>query len=108
MSTGPSINIIVPATPQTTDPNLQGSTASQAPEKFTGQARSIDLDKLKSNLDQTLADVGNLLSDIRQKMVQGWQLEEVTVHLAISGEGSIGIVTASVEAGIDVTFTPAK
>jgi hypothetical protein len=85
---------------------VNGSTDAGMTARFLGLSKTIDIDTLKKNLDDTLSGVSQLFSDLQQKAVAGWELEGVTVSLSISAEGSIGIATAGVEAGIEVSFTP--
>jgi hypothetical protein len=85
---------------------INGQTDPDVTAKFLGLSKTIDIDTLKKNLDDTLSGVSQLFSDLQQKAVAGWELEVVTVSLSISAEGSIGIATAGVEAGIEVSFRP--
>jgi hypothetical protein len=48
--------------------------------------------------------VKNLLEQVPLKTLQGWDLDEISVSLAISAEGSVGIATAGAEASIEATF----
>jgi hypothetical protein len=73
---------------------------------FLGLSKTIDIGTLKKNLDDTMSGVSQLFSDLQQKAVTGWELDGVTVSLSISGDGSIGIATAGVEAGIEVSWRP--
>jgi hypothetical protein len=42
---------------------------------------------------------------VRSKTIEGWEFGEITVSLAVSAEGSVGIVTAGTEAGVEVKFS---
>jgi hypothetical protein len=83
-----------------------GSTEAGVTARFLGLSKTVDIATLQKNLDDTMSGVSQLFSDLQQKAVAGWELEDVTVSLAISAEGSIGIATAGVEAGIEVTWRP--
>lgn len=68
----------------------------------------VDIDKVKSSLETCINQVNTLLQDIKLKIVENWELNEITISLSISGEGSVGFATAGVEAGIEVTISPKK
>lgn len=71
---------------------------------FVGK-KEVPLERVQSELARVQAEVDGLLAMIdTSETHKGFRLAEVTVSLAISGEGSIGVVTAGVEAGISLTF----
>ncbi|WP_212003075.1 hypothetical protein [Chitinophaga sp. HK235] len=68
----------------------------------------IDLEVAKKNLEKCIASVNVLFSDIGVAALNGWEVDEVTFSIAISAEGSIGVVTAGVEGSIEVVLKPAR
>ncbi|MGD0928296.1 MAG: hypothetical protein ABR926_24245 [Streptosporangiaceae bacterium] len=71
---------------------------------FVGR-KEIALDKIHSELDRVQAELDDVLASIDTQPKHGFHLTEVEVSLGISGEGSIGVVSAGVEAGITLTFS---
>jgi hypothetical protein len=64
------------------------------------------LSEIGENLNECMEQVQELLNQLRQKTIESWELDGVTVGFAISAEGSIGVATAGVEASLEVTFKP--
>jgi hypothetical protein len=85
---------------------VNGQTEAGVTARFLGLSKTVDIATLQKNLDDTMSGVSQLFNDLQQKAVSGWELEGVTVSLSISAEGSIGIATAGVEAGIEVSWRP--
>jgi hypothetical protein len=67
--------------------------------------KEIPLDKVNDELDRIQEEVDVLLSKLDSREKHGFILSEVAVSLGISAEGSIGIVSAGVEAGITLSFS---
>jgi hypothetical protein len=67
--------------------------------------KEIALNKIHSELDRVQAELDDVLASIDTQPKHGFRLTEVEVSLGISGEGSIGVVSAGVEAGITLTFS---
>ena len=70
---------------------------------FVGQ-KEIGLDKVHRELDRVQAELDDVLSKIDTEPKHGFRLTEVEISLGISAEGTIGVVSAGVEAGITLTF----
>ena len=103
-----SITLIVPDQAQTSS---GGSAIHLLPENASvviGQAVSIDAGLIRANIDQCLAQVKQVFVNLQQPSVNGWQVENITVGLTITAQGSVGIATAGVEASLQITFTPTK
>jgi len=83
-----------------------GSQHTSLIGKLFSHEKPVDFSKVKQNLDSCIAQVSNVLSDLKKKAIDGWELESVSISLAVSAEGSIGVATAGVEAGIEVSFKP--
>ena len=71
---------------------------------FVGR-KEVSLDKIHGELVRVQKELDDLLSKIDSQPKYGFQLSEVTISLGISAEGSIGVVSAGVEAGITLTFS---
>lgn len=69
---------------------------------------SIDLDQARSSLEECMKDVHDMLKDLKQDAISGWELDKLSVSLAVSAEGSIGIATAGVETSIELGFSRIK
>ncbi|HUS89366.1 MAG TPA: hypothetical protein VMW91_08385 [Desulfosporosinus sp.] len=75
-------------------------------EVFTqifGEKR-INTEILRTQLEERINQVGEILNQLGQNITEGWELNTVNVGLGISTEGSIGIASAGVEATIQVEF----
>ncbi len=71
---------------------------------FVGR-KEVPLDKIHSELERVQAQLDDILSNIDTQPKHGFRLTEVEISLGISAEGSIGVVSAGVEAGITLTFS---
>jgi len=67
---------------------------------------SISSDKLEKELKELVSRLENMFESLRIMKPDGWTMDGIGVSLAVSIEGSIGIVTAGAEAGIELTFKP--
>ena len=67
---------------------------------------TVNEDVLRQNLDAAIQQLQGVLRDAAKRAIEGWRLESITVSFAVSAEGSIGVATAGMEAGIEVTFSP--
>jgi hypothetical protein len=72
------------------------------------EERRVDPEKLRVNIDQSMIQVGEILSAVGQKVSESWDIKNVSVGLSINAEGSVGIATAGVKASLEVTLTPRK
>ena len=66
--------------------------------------KSVDLGRVKADLDKIQAQARHLLGSLSIRELGGMRLEGVQLSLGITAEGSLGIVTAGVEAAIDLTY----
>jgi hypothetical protein len=71
-------------------------------------AKAVSEDALREGLEAALGQVRTLFANLRTQAVEGWQVESLSVSLAITAEGSVGVATAGAEASIEVTFQRAK
>lgn len=67
--------------------------------------QEVSLEKIHSELDRVQSELDDVLSKIDSQPKHGFQLSEVTISLGISAGGSIGVVSAGVQAGITLTFS---
>jgi hypothetical protein len=72
--------------------------------KIIPRKKEVDLAAVAADLERTQKEIDALLGKIKVHGSGGFRLMEVEVSLAISAEGSIGVATAGVEAGIALTF----
>lgn len=79
--------------------------AGRAVRAFGVKKRSVDA--VKDDLKAVLANIRTVLESVEASAVGDLSLEGIDVGLAISGEGSIGIATAGVEASVTLRFTRA-
>ena len=70
--------------------------------------KGVNRGKLSDNLQNCLGQVGSVLSSLGEGIAEGWELEGVSVGLAINAEGSVGIATVGVETAVEVNFTRKK
>jgi hypothetical protein len=70
--------------------------------------RSVDSEKLRLNIEQSMTQIGEILSTAGQKVSEAWEIKSISVGLSVDSEGSVGIASAGVESSLEVTFTPLK
>ena len=70
---------------------------------FFGE-KKVSSEKLMESWEGTKKVIAAILVDVQADKPGGITLDEVEVSLAISGKGSIGLVTAGAEAGIKLKF----
>jgi hypothetical protein len=69
-------------------------------------AKVVDEEAFRDSLSRTLDQVVGLFEEIGARAVEGWKVEQISVSLGVSAEGSIGIATAGAETSIEVSFGP--
>ncbi len=70
---------------------------------FVGR-KDVPLEKINNELDRVQGEIDNVLMKVQRESRQGFSLSEVEISLGISAEGSIGVVTAGIDAGITLHF----
>lgn len=97
-------------------PTVEVDTASATHDRGGGEAhglgsfvrrltsKTIDEDILQKNVERCMEQLKELLGSVRDHSLEGWEMEELSVSLAISAEGTVGIATAGAEASIEATF----
>ena len=67
--------------------------------------KDVDLSAVRDDLDRVQGQIDDLLAKLKTKDSDRFRLAQVEVSLAVSAEGSIGVATAGVQAGIALTFS---
>lgn len=104
-----TLTLIVSEDTQTTD-DSQVRRQGQAAEvrgiiaQLKLKRRDVKLEDVKSDLDRVQEQIDALLASVGSHDNERFRLSSVDVSLAISAEGSIGVATAGVQAGISLTF----
>lgn len=75
---------------------------------FAPKAKEVSTDRLLESFEKTQAAIDAMLAKLESGDQRGYRLDEFEVSLAVSGEGTIGIVTASAEAGVVLKFNRAE
>jgi len=83
-------------------------SASRVRRWFFPTAKEIPAEKLLESFEKTQKAIDAMLVKLDSQEKRGYQLDEFEVSLAVSGEGTIGIVTASAEAGVVLKFKRAS
>jgi hypothetical protein len=101
-----SIKLIVVSPPAPTgERDRLGGQTHGVVSHALAKAAEIDVptERFASQLQSVIGMVQGV-SDRLKDRVGSYSAEEITIGLAISGEGSIGVATAGVEASIEVTL----
>jgi hypothetical protein len=64
----------------------------------------LPLDKVKAEMGQVEQEIDQLLAGLKST-AGGYELSQVQVSVGISGQGSIGIVTAGMQASITLVYS---
>lgn len=75
---------------------------------FSPVAKEVPAEKLLESFEKTQRAIDAMLAKLDSEEKRGYVLDEFEVSLAVSGEGTIGIVTASAEAGVVLKFKRRK
>jgi hypothetical protein len=108
-----TIDLIVPipARTQTSDRETRAGGETQGLKEvfvaLTGK-KTVGVDSMKQDFEKCLEQVNKIISNLKTNTVLGWEADSVTVGLAVSAEGSIGIATVGAEATIEIEFVPRK
>lgn len=68
--------------------------------------KTIDPQIMKQSFENCLEQTKQLLENAAKKISEGWEIESINLSFAVNGEGSIGLATVGVEAGIEITLIP--
>jgi hypothetical protein len=64
----------------------------------------LPVDKIKKEMERVEQEVDALLASLKTATQTGYQLKEVQVLVGISGQGSIGVVSAGVQASLTLVY----
>src|SRR4051812_37809238 len=73
---------------------------------FVGR-KEVPLEKIEAELTRVQGEIDGVLAKVERQSRQGFSLSEVEISLGVSAEGSIGVVTAGIDAGITLHFVKA-
>jgi hypothetical protein len=68
------------------------------------QRQTVDLSRVQANLEKLQIQARQLLASLSAEQVGDLRLDEVEFSIGVNAEGSLGIVTAGVEAAIALTY----
>ena len=69
--------------------------------------KNVKLSKIDAELTRVQGEIDGVLAKVDRGARQGFSLAEVEISLGVSAEGSIGVVTAGIDAGITLHFVKA-
>lgn len=106
---GGIVTLIVPANsvPATGDRG-GGQTHSLQSIVRNVTSKAVSEETLRSGLESALKQVRTVVANLHSQAVEGWQVESLSVSLAVTAEGSVGVATVGAEASIEVTFQRIK
>ncbi len=97
-----SITLIsLPSEPRIPEDRLDGKGHGLISKTVTKVTSAIPLDKFSEQFGEIVDKVRSIAEHLKTG-VGGYEAEEITIGLAVTGEGSIGIATVGVEASIEV------
>ncbi len=71
-------------------------------------AQEVKTSTVIANLQQSMEPVRGVLQALKREAIEGWELDEATVCLAVDANGSCGIAAAGVPASLEIRFVPAS
>lgn len=98
------VTLVVAQAPETAAPSdrLGGETHGIIRSAF-GRTVDIPYERFSDQLEKAIELVQKVAERVKAQ-VADYAADEISIGLAISAEGSIGIATAGVEASVHVTF----
>jgi hypothetical protein len=97
-------NRAVEANTTADDPFNQHSRFGEMVRKAFGRTEEVSLSDIEKRLGKLQEQIDCVLEAVSTRDVQGMRLTEVSVGLAVTGEGSIGVATIGAEASITLTY----
>ncbi|MDA8408259.1 MAG: hypothetical protein M0T73_15560 [Deltaproteobacteria bacterium] len=70
--------------------------------------QNVDSETLALNIEQSMGEVGEMLSRIDPKIGETWEIKSVSVGLSINTDGSVGIAAAGLENSLKLKLIPRK
>ena len=97
---------LVTVSPEAT-PLRPGETSEHAGGFFRRMIKphNLDVTGMQEQLNGVQTQVDQLLVDLAKQTKSGFHLKEVEVMIGISGQGSIGVVTAGVQASLTLIYS---
>ncbi|MGO9297640.1 MAG: hypothetical protein ACLP52_27790 [Streptosporangiaceae bacterium] len=69
------------------------------------KSKPLDLGEAQAQLDRVQGEVDDLIGRLATQSKQGFGLSEVQVAVGVSAQGSIGVVTAGVQASLTLVYS---
>jgi hypothetical protein len=109
MMSEPTVYVVGPAKPVGDDAAAasvpgRGDQLHSLREWFGPVAKEVPADKLLMSFDKTREAIDAMLAKLEAREDKGFRLEEFEISLAISGEGTIGFVSAAAETSVVLKF----
>jgi hypothetical protein len=73
--------------------------------RWLAKDENIDLFKAKGELQRVEGEIDELLGTLEAERKSGYHLAEVQVSVGISAQGSIGVVTAGLQASLTLVYS---
>jgi hypothetical protein len=73
------------------------------PSVVDGVARKIESEQFLRQVEEAVEKVRAIAERIKGRVGE-FEADEITIGLAVSGEGSVGVATVGAEASIEITF----
>jgi hypothetical protein len=74
-----------------------------------GRKKEVDYGQMQKDLEKVQGQLGEIFESLEEQPAGGrFALNEVSVALAVSGGGNIGVAAVGVEASITLTFVRSK
>jgi hypothetical protein len=80
-----------------------GQSHGLIPSVVDGVARKIDSEQFLRQVEEAVEKVRAIAERIKGRAGE-FEADEITIGLAVSGEGSVGVATVGAEASIEITF----
>jgi hypothetical protein len=102
-----SMKLIVMAAQEAERPDRGGGTTHSFGNVIFKDAipKDVPVDKFERELNEALDRLPRVLAQLKARAIDGWAMDSVSISLAVSAEGSIGIATVGTEASIEVSFS---
>jgi hypothetical protein len=106
-----TITLIVPDHARPTGESLDsGKPVTHAvpgrPAEIVTQAVAIDAALIRENIDKCLAQLKQVFANLEEPSIDGWSVGTITVGLAVTAQGSVGVATAGIQAVLEIAFKP--
>lgn len=89
--------------PSGTEDRLGGKTHGDIRRAVARATLDVSADEFATQLEAVISVVQTIAGRLKTQVAE-YSADEITIGLAVSGEGSIGVATAGVEASIQVSL----